>query len=347
MGRSLLFSIEADNGGSIVAYVVPDTGGTTPSVRVKSGGVELLTLEANDRRDNLVEAGRHSTGQCGFVIDDALVPGLAGYADLEIIETSSNLLVYRRRPPGAVNHRVFRLETHLLPLWRLDEAMRPRFQYWYYGVDRFGRETSTQVFCIEDESSFISGRLLFKNFEYYFSRGIKVIGMLRDPVLELAERLVLLKNIGMRAEEILGARDAMTFADVIGELQEYDLEDETACKRFFKRASDDTLKTLSNPLIRQLTGSTPDEMPGRASVASALDALASFEVLGLRSDPETFAITLAEVLGIEPDGLPRINEYPRVAEFAERLRGIHAIEDILDKDLEVFHLIGNAFEAVG
>ena len=117
--------------------------------------------------------------------------------------------------------QVFRLETHLLPLWRVDEAVKSRFQFWYKGIDRYGRETANQVFNIKDGgSNYISGRLQYKNYEYYLSKGVKTVGILRDPYCELAERLILLKNIGSRAEEILGERDAMIFSPVIEALGE-------------------------------------------------------------------------------------------------------------------------------
>ena len=346
----MLFDLEADHGTAIIAYVVPDSGGCRPSVRIRSDGVELLTLEANDRRDSLVLAGRHSTGQCGFIIDETLVPGLSGYADLEITETTSDILVYRRRPPRTVDSVVFRLETHLLPLWKLDAALKHRFHYWAHGIDRYGRETSTQVFCLNALSKYVSGRLLFKTFEYHLTRGVKTVALVRDPFHELAERLRLLKTLGAAAEtvpgaEILGMRDAMSFAPVIAALQDVDLDDDAASRRFLKRASTETRVALSNPLVRQLTATTPDELPGAASVASALDALASFELLGRRSDSAAFSQAFADLTDMDVSALPALNEHPAVSSLGERLRAIHAVEDIIEKDLEVFYQITRAFDA--
>ena len=341
----MLFDVEADLGTTIIAYVVPDSGGTTPSVRLRANGTVLLTLAANDRRQNLIDAGRHATGQCGFVIDETLVPGLASFADLEITETSNNILIYRRRPAQAIESTIFRLETHLLPLWRLDEALRDRFHYWCYGIDRFGRETSTQVFCLKTASRYVSGRLLFKNYEYQLMNGIMTVGLIRDPFHELAERLLLLKSLGANADKILGSRDALTFAPVIAAVQDVDLGDDTACKRFFNRAPLDVVTALSNPLVRQLTTATPDEMPGNSSVAVALDVLAGFEVLGLRADAGAFSQAFADLVGMDRLALPSVEEYPRIHTFGERLRSIPAIEEFIEKDLEVFHLITHAFKA--
>lgn len=345
----MLFSLQEDHGSTINVYVVPDSGGTIPSIRVRSDGAELLVLSANVTIAALVQAGRHATGLCGFAIDDSLIPGLASYANLEIVEAESDILVYRRAIPDLIpDMNLFRLETHLLPLWRIDDALKPRFQYWYKGIDRFGRETSTQVFCLNNgTSSYVSGRLLYKNYEFYLSKGIKTVAMLRDPYDELAERLILLKNIGTRAEEVLGARDAITFAPVIESLAESEAFDETFFKRFFKRASDEVLMALANPIVRQLTASTPDEMPNHASVAAALDVLSTFDLIGLRSKSAEFQTGLAELLAIPEPSLPSVPEYVRVTDLGARLRGNTSVEAFLEKDLELFHFLAKAFTAAG
>ena len=345
----MLFNLQEDHGSRITVYVVPDSGGSIPSVRVSSGGAELLVLPANQTIEALVQAGRHSTGLCGFNIDDALVPDLAGYADLSITEADSDILVYRRPVPTAIpDLNLFRLETHLLPLWRVDDALKARFQYWYKSIDRFGRETSTQVFCLNaGTSSYVSGRLLYKNYEFYLSKGIKTVALLRDPYDELAERLILLKNIGARAEEVLGARDAITLAPVIEGLADYDLDHEAFPKRFFRRAPDEVLVPLANPLVRQLTAATPDEMPNHASVAAALDVLSSFELIGLRSNAAEFGSGLAEILGVPEGEVPPVSEYGRVTQLGARLRGNATVESVLEKDLEMFHFLTHAFSSAG
>lgn len=341
----MLFNVERDEGTRVVAYVVPDAGGTTPSIVVSSGGRALLELAANDRHQHLVDVGRHATGQCGFVIDETLVPGLAETVDLEIVEATSGLLVYRRRPPATLDHRIFRLETHLLPLSRLDDGLKDRFQSWYKGIDRYGRETSTQVFCMNGtSSSYVSGRLLYRNYETHLSRGVTSVTVLRDPYHELAERLLLLKTIGSRASDILGPRDAISFQPVIEALAEYEDFGDAFRKRFFRKAPRQILAALSNPLVRLLTAQTPDEQAGHQSVAAALDALAGFEIIGRRSDTPGFSHDLAQWLEVDTRTIPVVPEYPRIVRLGECLRRIHDVEALLEKDLEVFHLIARAFE---
>src|SRR3974390_2682231 len=94
--QAMLFNIERDSGDCVVGYFVPDGFETTPHLRVRSGGVEVAQVEANELRQSLVDAGRHQTGLCGFTIADPQVPGLSGLDDLEIFDEESGLLVYRR-----------------------------------------------------------------------------------------------------------------------------------------------------------------------------------------------------------------------------------------------------------
>ncbi len=124
--------------------------------------------------------------------------------------------------------------------------------------------------------------------------------MLRDPYDELAERLLVLGNLAGRGEQLLGARDMMIYESVISAAAELKTFDEAELRRFFNFASDAMIAALSNPLVRQLTTTTPDQMPGAAAVASALDVLSSFEIVGLRSDGEHFCNALADLAGLKP-----------------------------------------------
>jgi hypothetical protein len=343
----MLFSIEADLGSRVTCYLVPDSFGSTPTLRLRSGGVDLLTVEANEVRDALVAAGRHGTGRCGFAIDDAMLPGLADLADLEIVDAATDMLIYRRHPaPDLIEGATFRLETHLLPLWRLDEVFATRFKYWYKGIDRHGRETATQVFCLDKSSIYASGRVLYKNFEYYLAKGVRCFAAIRNPYEELAERLLVLQNVGTRAEQLLGARDVLTFEPAIAFAAELKSLDNAELKKAFKRLEPETAAALSNPLTRQLTTNTPGEMPTSGSVASALEILSSFDAVGLRSDEHRFIDVVSASTGVSADAFPPLAEFTRVRELGRRLHDIPQCEAFLEKDLELFHHISTAFDKV-
>ena len=344
----MLFSVDYDIDDCVRFYVVPDTGGSVPSVRILDGNVELLTLAANENRPELVGAGRHATGMCGFLIDNDVLPDLASRAALDIRDADSGLIIYRRPQPTFIQDtKVFRLETHLLPLWRIDDAFKEQFQYWYKSIDRRGYETSNQVFCIIDcSSAFVSGRLFFKNIEYYLNIGFKAVVIFRDPYEELAERLIILKNVTDKTVELLGPRDMLTFEPVIEYLTALDQFDEDSCKRFFKRAPDFVLAPLSNPFVRQLTASTPDEMLKKTSIAQALAALSTFEIVGLRSEAADFSHALGDMLALEPKTVPVMGEYARVKELGQRLRSIREVEAILEYDINIYEQTRHAFGAV-
>lgn len=343
----MLFSVENDNGSSIRAYVIPDSAGSAPTVRIRSGRTELAVVTATDVRPEVIASGRHATGQCGFLIDDTVISNLESYADLEIVEEKSGLLIYRRKMPGVLDCKVFRLETHLLPLWRFDDSFKDRFQFWYKGVDRHGSETASQVFCIHNlQSAYISGRLLFSNIQFYLSQGYRAIAMFRDPFDELAERMIVLKNVGLQATELLGARDAMTYEPVIEALSEIETFDRASCKRFFKRAGDQVFSILNNPLVRQLTSNNLDEIPTKSCISTALQVLAGFEVLGLRSDAAGYSQAVAETFELAPSSIPVMTEFARVTELGQILRDIKDAELILEHDLELYDHTSRAFGAL-
>ncbi len=341
----MMFGIHHDDGVSVHAFLIPDSGGTTPAMKIRGDGTDLLTMEANELRPELVAAGRHATGLCGFRIDETMVPNLQQYEDLEITEQKSGIIIYRRKRPTYLAQKVFRLETHLLPLWRLDEALKPHFQYWYKGVDRHGMETTTQAFCLPDaESLFISGRLLVNNLHIHLSKGFKTIAMFREPYEELAERLIFLKSANQQTRDLLGPRDSMTFEVVMEALSDIETFDRQSCRRFFRRAPPPVFAALANPLLRLLTNSTPDEMVNKGAMATALQQLAEFDVLALRSDAGHFPEHVAESLGLDGETrLPPINEYKRVIELGQILRENHDAELILEKDIELYNYAAPAF----
>jgi hypothetical protein len=344
----MLFDLQEDIGFKITAYVVPDSGGKTPSICIFNKGIEVLRVKANHAIPALVAAGRHATGLCGFSIDESVLPGLSEMTELELVEQETNLLIYRRCPADVIEDlRMFRLETHLLPLWRLDDVLKPKFQHWYKGIERFGLETSTQVFCPTNcNSSYISGRLLYKNYELYLKKGMKVITILRDPYDELAERLLILKNVASRAEAILGTRDAMNMAPIMEILNGFHEFNSEACKKLFKQAAKPVFECLANPIVRQLTTSVSNEVLGRSAIANALGVLASFELVGLRSHSEEFSGALAEMLALDEAALPALGEHERITEFSQYLRDLPMVESLIEKDLELFHVVLSAFKTV-
>jgi hypothetical protein len=341
----MLFNIEIDEGTRIVGYLVPDAFTSSPSVRISNGKQDVFILPCREERASLVVAGRHDTGRCGFTIDQTIIPDLVTQAAIELYDHDTNILIYRRRPPSQViQKRIFRLETHLFPLWRLDDSFDRYFQFFYKGIERYGRETATQLFLLSNSSSlYLSGRLIFKTYENCINETFCCVGLLRDPYTELAERLLTLKHVRGVGREILGERDLMAFAAAIAFAETIEF-DEKALHRAFSTMSRAVIANLANPLTRQLAARTPDEMPTKGAVATALGTLSSFTILGLRERQDLFLSQLADLVGAAPRTLPPIPDFVRTAELAELLREVPEAGILIEQDLEVYRHVRSAIE---
>jgi hypothetical protein len=341
----MLFNIEIDEGTRVVGYLVPDTFSGSPSVRVSDGQRDLLVLPCREERPALVAAGRHDTGRCGFSIDESILPDLAKQEALQLHDEETNILIYRRRPPSQVTQkRIFRLETHLFPLWRLDDSVEQRFQYFYKGIDRYGKETATQIFLLNNSSSlYFSGRLILKTYENYIDETFNCIALLRDPYAELAERLLTLKHMRDFGKELLGERDLIAYGPALAFAEELDT-DEKALHRAFATMPRAVIANLGNPLTRQLVARTPDEVPSKGAVATALATLSSFTILGLREYQDFFLAQLGDLVGTPADTLRRVPDFVKTSELAERLKDVPEAGLLIEQDLEIYRHVESAIE---
>jgi hypothetical protein len=317
-----------------------------PTIRVCCRGQELYRFSANEIRHALVVAGRHETGQCGFTIDSCAVPGLADLADLEIYEAETDLLIYRRPLADRILKKLLRIETHLFPLWGLDHFIAPKFQYFAKGIENLGRESATQLFLLNRvDSIYLSGRLLYKNYAYFIEAGFQTLIMLQNPYEEFAERLLVLSKIRKVGAEHLGMREAVALEPAIAFAEALPpMQDEKALRRALRQMPSEVAGLLSNPLVRQLTAATPDEMPGGGAVAAALDILANSALVGVRHAPAKFLNGLAEFLEIDPTTLPPLPKFAPVTPLAQLLKNSGEVDILLEKDCELYHYVEMAFD---
>jgi hypothetical protein len=341
----MLFNLEADTGALVTGYVVPDNFSGAPRVILRCNGEDVLVRPADEVRAALVAAGRHETGACGFSIDEQLVPSLAEMNDLEIYDADTELLIYRRPSPQFLGKSVLRLETHLFPLWRFDEALKPRFQYFSRGVEKLGRETTTQLFLLNQVNSvYLAGRILYKNFRHYIDSHFETIFIMHNPFEEMAERLLVFRQIRKVGVDVLGMRDGMIMQSSIEYALSLPIHDDKALRKALHNMPGGVANALANPVVRQLTTATPDEMPAGGAVSSALDLLASFAIVGVRRESDTFGGAVAELMGVAPDSLPPIGKFVGVATLARALKRSGAVHALLEKDLELYQHVSNAFK---
>lgn len=343
----MLFNLESDSGDRVVWYIVPDSFGGEARAIICQDETPILSLKANEDRPAVVVAGRHETGRCGFSIDESQLPGLREITNLAIFEEESGLLVYRRPSSQYIEKKIVRLESHLYPLWRLDDALKRRFQHHFRGAEAFGRETVTQLLLLDQiASSYLSGRILYRNYAYFIEAGFDVYTILQDPYLELAERLLVLSRVRQAGLQLLGERDAMVFEPAINFAANLPFDDDKALKRAFKGIPSDAAQRLANPLVRQLTTSTPDEMPPGGAIASALDALSSFKLIGFRHEPEIAQTALREWLDLEAEAIPLVQGFRLTSSVARVLRESRSLDGLIELDLEVYHHLAEASRLV-
>lgn len=342
----MLFNVEFDEGNVIEGYLVPDGFTEEPSILVSDGAQVLLELKCRGQRDAVRLSGRHDTGLVGFRIDGSNVPGMAGRMELTIREARSGLLIYRRGARQWTRKRIVRLELQLVPLLALDRSVEHRFQYALSRAERFGLETTLQVFHLNNASSiYLAGRLQIRAFERFMESGFEVAAMLTEPYFEMAERILLLKRLSSLPESTFGPRDRMILAPAAERLAAMDPTSPKDIRATLKAIDPATARIIKAPLTRQLTTLMPDEEPTRRSVAVALDIISRFAATGLRAHPETFTHPFAELLGIDPDTVDSPKQHRAVAELAHLLRDIPQAETLLETDLMIYHFAHEAIIA--
>ena len=339
----MLFNVEEDRGDFISGYVVCDGFIDTARIELSSRGVVVHETLADHPREALVAAGRHRTGLCGFALDDKAVPGLPAMQDLEIRDASTGALIYRRPRPRQVMRRVLRLETHIFPLWRLDNALNEHFQYSANQIEACGRETTSQMFMLGNiPSVYLSGRLLYRAFEQFIEGQFDVIFSMHHPYEELAERLIVLGQIKRTGNGILGLRENMSLEPTMAFAQNLPLSNERELARALRDIPSPVARVLANPVVRQLTTSSPEEMPIKSAVSSALTTLSSFAVVGLRRAPKTFISALTELMQL--DGQPPDSaRLPGVTALARMLKRTREVEWLIEQDLALYDHIAEAY----
>ena len=290
-------------------------------------------------------AGRHRTGLCGFAVLESDVPGLSDMSDLAIREKATGILIYKRAHADHLPKRIVRLETHLFPLWRLDNELNQKFQHSANQIESLGRETTMQLFHLyQNESVYLSGRLLYRSFEEFIKNRFEVIFLMHHPYEEMAERLIVMSEIKRTGSGILGLRENISLQPVIAFAQSLPFGEMRSLRRALRDLPWPVARVLANPITRQLTTSAPDEMPNGRALSSALSTLAAFDVVGLRRAETTFVEAVEELLGLNTP-LPVSRKLPGVTTLARMLKESREVEWLIEQDLALYQHVANAYRA--
>lgn len=331
----MLFNLEHDRGDVIEGYLIPDSFSNKPVVKVTLDDGSSFLHPCDQMRKAAQESGRHATGLIGFRLDTNLIPDLADQAGLSIHDADSGLLVYRR--PGSrkiLDMKLFRLELAMIPAMKLDKQCGANFQYAMSSAERYGNETTLQMFHLNAiKSIYVSGRLMLRGYEEFLDKGFKFITSVPEPYYEMASRLFILKRLSREPVTFLSDRDHIFLQPAANHFTDVNLMDEAAVKRALKRADSKVRNILVSPITRQLVCSDAEQQINRRDIASAIDAVSRFTAVGYDNDVGHFHEVIGELLHIPTGELPITPRYSFLEEMAERLRNMPIAETMLEEDL--------------
>lgn len=343
----MYFFVDADLGDHIHCWLAPDHPSKTPEILVHTGDGQVRSFHATVVRADLVPA-LHSTGLCGFVLNEENVPGLTTDNDIAIVTKDEGMLVYRRPPPGCFEGRkLFRLETQLVWHGALNAALEPFFQIPFSRLELLGEDTLRWVPQIPYSNSiYATGRIRFRPLEGYFrDNGFLLATLLRNPWDELAEQMLLLRTVSRRPELASRFHLPAGHRSLLDKMVVTPWTNATELQAFLESLEQREVASLSNPACQLLgAGMSPGRGPAEL-LANALTTLSDFHAVGIRSDVGGFVELLAAVL--EVDALPEVHqpEHETVREVATVLSGIAAAKQLIKLDLQLYGTVEEAYHA--
>ncbi|WP_046117067.1 hypothetical protein [Ensifer aridi] len=345
----MYFNVYSDTGAEIHGYLIPDGFSAKPRIAVYCKGRTLGPFDCDVFLEGPYTHKHHETGIVGFHLHEGNVQGLSGASDIEISDAESGLVFYRRlRPERHIPKRLFRLETQFVPHRELDKSLQPHFQFYADGVERYGSETVRQMLEIVNQpSTYVSGRVLLKNVQRYFTEDTIRITSLRDPFYELALRLWSIATFKKRRFSFVSERDSILFEPAMAYFADTDFSDAAGIKRKIKSAPKDVLTLFESPFAHQLVASSPTDKVSREGVSGALDALSQFTIFVPNESDASLATAIAELLHIDDGAVFFSPIRSPFLELAEILKSVNTLEHVLENDLILFYFIKKAESRAG
>jgi hypothetical protein len=230
-----------------------------------------------------------------------------------------------------------------VPHRELDQSLKPFFQFHASSVERFGSETVRQTLEIANQpSTYVSGRVILKGVQQYFTDETIRLATLRDPFYELALRLWSIAIYKQRRFSFISERDAILFEPAMSYFSDMDFSDSSAIKSTIKAAPKDILTLFESPFTHQLVAASPSDKVSRDAVSGALDALSQFTLFSADEEDNVFALDIAEFLGVDASTIAFAPARPEFLQLAEVLRSISTLEHVLENDLILHHFIRRA-----
>lgn len=328
------FNIDQDSGDFVAGWIVPNNPNATPSIKVVINGEEVAVIVANVSRTDIKDLGLHSTGLIGFHLDEDNLPGITTAVDLQIVDQETGVLVHRRSAaPFLIEQRVMFFNLCVVPQIRMRNEAASLFALSYANSERINYETLYSILRNHHaQSVFVMGRTNHNRIsEALSSSGYKRLALLREPLVELAERLILIKQISRSTKRSMLENLVFGVENLFSFVETANLEEEASLRDAFAQMRPQQIRAVADPFLSALVCDAGDE-PEERHVSLALDRLAEFDAIGIEERMDAFNICVEEAIGRNIFAAYESYQLPGTIELAERLRNIDRVAEYLEYD---------------
>jgi hypothetical protein len=169
---------------------------------------------------------------------------------------------------------------------------------------------------------------------------------LQDPYVELAETILDLTEAVAGSGSDAGLREQLSLETACRYLAAFDLFDSGELKRCMVKMPDEVQAAILNTMSRQLSSRTENETANTSYVATSIETLSKFDIVGTRERPDTVLEPLAALLRIAPASLPAFPDpSPAAQALAQSLRNLSFMAKLLDLDLDVYNQVAAVLES--
>ncbi|MDE2363466.1 MAG: hypothetical protein KGM42_12375 [Hyphomicrobiales bacterium] len=343
----MFFNIDSDTGEAISGWVAPDNPSAVPKLALLIPGRPEAVIEADIERADIRDLGLHASGRVGFNITDAVAPGLAHLEDIEILDAETRTPLYRRfRADRHFERKLFLFDSAAMPQRSMIQSLTSRFALNYTNVERYSLETMIVLLNNHfSKSLFFCGRASFNRYASFLENGGYLrAALLREPVQELAERLLFLSLMAKSDAAHLIPTYATGLTPLVDFAKTLKFDDHKNVLTAFRQIDEAQRQALVSPMTRML-GCTLDEPPTHHHVSLALDHLSSLDVVGTRARFPAFKAMLEQFLGGDVFDAEPPAAFPTVEKLTESLSNIGIVHDLLEHDMALYFYVEQSLAA--
>ena len=314
----MFFHIDRDQGDYIYGWVLPENPSVEPHVIAYADGRQVRIAPTLVHSD-MVEAGDHDTGLCGFEVTERNLPGLKASADVRIVDEATGITIYvRPKPRSYIEDKLFLFELREAQNSYCAHVFADAFHLSFPGIDRYPQDTRKACIRVSYTTSlFVSGAVLIRADEPFLrEHDFKTAAVLADPC-------ELLFDMFMPPSAALDPAAPLHLADTIS------------------RLSPSARNLLTDPLTRRLALVYMEDDMERDVVAQALETLAAFDAVGVEEALPEFATLVAAVCGGDP-GLLIPTRQHRPLGVSQVMRQLPAIRALIGRDIEIYDAVADA-----